>query len=77
MKSLWILTEERPKNEVILTILSEFSKDFQAPIIFAGMTLLPILDKDKFSFKYKVIGFNSEKVKDIYILKPLAEKGAL
>jgi hypothetical protein len=29
MKNLWLLTEERPKKEVIATIFQKFAKDFR------------------------------------------------
>ena len=67
-KNLWILTEERPKKEVIRVILDKFSKDYKIPCFISSIYILPILDKDRrFSFLYEVGGFRSNKINKIYI----------
>lgn len=66
--TLWILTEERPKREVIANILYKFSKDNGVPCFIDTLRVLPILDKDRrFSFLYEVIGFKSNKIKRVLL----------
>lgn len=67
MKNLWILTEERPKSNVITEIVSKFCFDndfnfFIEPIIF-----LPIIINNKFDFTYEVIGITSAFIEKILI----------
>ena len=67
-RNLWILTEERPKREVIANILYKFSKDNKLPCFIDTIRILPILDKDrKFSFLYEVVGFRSNKINKIFL----------
>jgi hypothetical protein len=67
-KNLWILTEERPKRDVIANILFKFSKDNKFPCFIDTIRILPILDKDrKFSFLYEVVGFRSNKINKIFL----------
>lgn len=66
--NLWILTEERPKREVIATILYKFSKDNNIPCFIDTIRILPILDKDrKFSFLYEIVGFRSNTINKILL----------
>jgi len=54
-ENLWILTEERPKNSVVKTILEEYCREHNAKIIFTGNLLIkPVVVDDKFSFDYIV-----------------------
>ena len=67
-ETLWILTEERPKREVIANILYKFSRDNEAPCFIDTLRILPILDQDrKFSFLYEVRGCKSNKVKRVLL----------
>jgi len=67
-KNLWILTEERPKREVISNILYKFSKDNKIPCFIDTIRILPILDKDrKFSFLYEIVGFRSNRINKIFL----------
>ena len=67
-KNLWILTEERPKKEVLETILSYFAKDHKCGFLGSDLRILPLLDRNKcFGFTYEVIGFNCAKVNKVYI----------
>jgi hypothetical protein len=67
-KNLWILTEERPKIEVIRNILDKFAKDNQITCFIDTIRILPILDKNrKFSFLYEVVGFYSKKINKVFI----------
>lgn len=67
-KNLWILTEERPKRDVIHNILFKFSKDNEIPCFIDTIRILPILNEDNdFSFTYEVVGFKSNKINKIFI----------
>ena len=66
-KKLWILTEERPKKEVILTILEKYLKDRNIACFIDNIRIIPILENRVFTFKYKIIGSNTPKISDIYI----------
>lgn len=66
-KNLWILTEERPKREVIRNILHKFSTDNQICCFIDTIRILPILDNNNFSFTYKIVGFESTKIKEVFV----------
>jgi len=66
-KNLWILTEERPKREVIASILTMFSKDNKFACFIDTIRILPILENDKFMFLYEVVGFRCNKIERIFI----------
>jgi len=67
-KNLWILTEERPKRDVIHNILFKFSKDNEMPCFIDTIRILPILNNNNdFSFTYEVVGFKSNKINQIFI----------
>jgi hypothetical protein len=67
-QNLWILTEERPKREIIAAILYEFSKDNGLPCFIDTIRILPILGTDrKFSFLYEIVGFHSNKINKIFL----------
>ncbi len=65
--NLWILTEERPKIEVLEVILNNFVKDRKYTAFIDNLRILPILENETFTFTYKLIGFECNKVNDIYI----------
>jgi len=55
MQNLWILTEERPKNSVIKTILEEYCQEYGAtPTFSADLKIKPIVVGGNFSFDYAV-----------------------
>ncbi|MBU4339120.1 hypothetical protein KKB43_00485 [Patescibacteria group bacterium] len=64
---LWILTEERPKREVIANILMMFAKDHKFACFIDTIRILPILENGKFSFLYEVVGFRSNKIGKVFI----------
>jgi len=66
-KHLWILTEERPKREVIANILMMFAKDHKFACFIDTIRILPILENGKFSFLYEVVGFRSNKIGKVFI----------
>jgi len=67
-KNLWILTEERPKKEVLGSIIEKFAKDHKIACFINNIRILPILNKNKtFSFTYEVKGLDSQVIDKIFI----------
>ncbi len=67
-KNLWILTEERPKKNVLEMIFSYFAKDQKCGFLGDNIRIIPLLDKTKcFDFTYQVIGFTCAKVDKVFI----------
>lgn len=66
-KNLWILTEERPKNEVLKVILQKFVVDNGFSGFVDNLRILPILENGKFTFTYELTGFRCNRVNKIYI----------
>ncbi len=65
--NLWILTEERPKKEVIEVIFQKYFKDKGISGFIGDIRIVPILKKNIFTFTYKVIGISTPKIIDIFI----------
>lgn len=65
--TLWILTEERPKAEVLRIIFTKFLQDYNYTGFIDNLRILPILDNEKFCFKYEIIGFRCNKINRIYL----------
>jgi hypothetical protein len=66
-KNLWILTEERPKNDVVEIILRKFSKDYKKNIQISEINVKPIIMNKKFEFRYIVEGVKLEDVNEIHL----------
>jgi len=66
-KNLWILTEERPKREVIANILLKFANDYKYACFIDTIRFLPILEGERFAFLYEVVGFRCNKIKKVFI----------
>lgn len=67
-KNLWILTEERPKKEVLQMIFEYFAKDHGCGFFGDCIRIIPILNVNKcFEFTYEVIGFTCARVNHVYI----------
>jgi len=62
-----ILTEERPKKEVLVTIFQKFAKDNGFAVFIDTLRIFPILFENKFTFTYEVTGFRCNKVEKVYI----------
>lgn len=65
--NLWLLTEERPKKEVLTIILQKFAKDYCLAVFIDKLRILPILENNKFVFTYEVTGFKCNKVDKVFI----------
>lgn len=68
-KTLWILSEERPKVEAIRFVLEKFSKDQGIASFIDKLRVVPVRnDQGNFSFWYEVIGYKTPQV-DRVLLK--------
>ena len=65
--NLWILTEERPKNEVLEFIIKRFVCDSQICVFIDNLRMLPIVENGIFSFCYEIIGIRSNQIAKIYL----------
>ncbi len=66
--TLWILTEERPKKEVIEQIIQKFLQSKKASAFIDNLRIIPILDdSSNFTSKYKILGVNSQLIQNIYL----------
>ncbi|GAA7383499.1 hypothetical protein BD0137_03500 [Helicobacter pylori] len=56
--NLWILTEERPKDNVLRTIIEKFALDNRIGIFISNFHIIPIIDEcnGNFTFCYQVLG---------------------
>ncbi len=66
-KNLWILTEERPKREVIANILLKFANDQKFACFIDTIRILPILENGRFTFLYEVVGFRCNKIERVFL----------
>ena len=67
MNNLWILTEERPKNSVILAILQEYCKLKNKELKVSEIKILPKALDRKFLFEYLVEGVCINEISEINI----------
>ena len=67
MNNLWILTEERPKNSVVLTILQEYCKLKNETLTCGDIKIKPKTQHGLFSFEYVVEGANIGNISEINI----------
>jgi hypothetical protein len=67
MKNFWIITEERPKLNVLEQIIKKFSGDYDFDLSISNMVIHPIMKDGLFTFVYEVIGVNCKNVNKIFI----------
>jgi len=65
--NLWILTEEKPKKEVLRVIFDKFAKDNHFAVFIDTLRILPVLNNGNFTFLYEVRGFHCEKIEKVFI----------
>jgi len=65
--NLWILTEERPKNDVIISLLKLYSENSGKPVFFGAVRIIPEVENSTFTFRYKVLGIDSGSIDNIFI----------
>lgn len=65
--NLYILTEERPKIEVLEIIIKQFLTDKNFCAFLDNLRILPIIKDSTFSFSYELIGVRIEQIDKIYL----------
>lgn len=65
--NLWILTEERPKESVIGSILEILSKDFNVKSKHKYIKICPLIKKSIFQFTYIIKGIKSKSFQNVYL----------
>ncbi len=65
--NLYLLTEERPKKEALITIFQKFARDYGFTCFIDPLRILPILEDGRFTFTYEVTGFKCNKVNKVLI----------
>lgn len=67
-KTLWILSEERPKKAAIGFVLEKFSRDQDIPSFIDKLRVVPLHNENSdFSFWYEVIGFKTPQVEKVML----------
>ena len=67
-KTLWILSEERPKIAAIGFVLEKFSKDQGISSFIDKLRVVPVHNKDgDFSFWYEVLGYKTPQVNRVLL----------
>ena len=66
-KNLWILTEERPKPEVIEFIVKKYGEDKKVDYEINKIKFKSIIEKKKFCFEWEVEGIKIENIDKIII----------
>lgn len=68
MKNLWILTEERPKKEVLKKIITKVCFDNRFSLKYDNRIIIkPLIKENKFQFLYELLGVFSEDINRILI----------
>ena len=67
-KTLWILSEERPKTAVIGYLLEKFSKEQGIASFIDTLRVVPLHnEKLDFSLWYEVLGYKTPKVEKVLL----------
>lgn len=65
--NLYILTEERPKKEVLELIIKRFLHDKKICAFLDNIKILPIVKDGCFIFTYEILGISCNAIKNIYV----------
>ena len=65
--NLYILTEERPKQEVLHTIITRFLQDKNLCAFVDTLKILPIVKENCFTFSYEILGVSCKAIEKIYV----------
>ncbi len=67
-KNVWILTEERPKTEVVHAILRKFVSANNFAVFFDTIRIIPMLNEDsKFTSVYRILGVDSPAINEVFL----------
>ena len=67
MNNLYILTEERAKNEVLKQIIDLYSNKFSKSVEYEDIDIIPQIKNNKHTFFYDVKGISIEGIDNIYL----------
>ena len=67
IKNVWMLTEERPKPEVVCQILKKICRDKNLKFDLNKISLEPMFKENLFKFVYTVKGFQIENYENIFL----------
>lgn len=67
MDNIWILTEERPKESMVKTILELMRDDFDISLNVTDVKIKPIIEDSVFKFIYIVEGISSQSFNKVYL----------
>lgn len=67
MNNLYILTEERAKNEVLKQIIDLYSDKFSKCVEYENIDIIPQIRNNKHTFFYDVKGISIEGIDNIYL----------
>ena len=65
--NLYILTEERPKNEVIVKIIQYFLHDKTYCAFIDSIKIIPVIKNGLFCFSYEILGVSCKNIEKIYL----------
>ena len=66
--NLWILTEERPKGNVLNIILQLVEDVVSDTIVVGNLRIIPLIDKDgRFLFQYEVLGVDCKHFQKVFL----------
>lgn len=65
--NIWILTEERPKRNIIGKIIELYLNQKKIAGFINTIRILPLIDEEKFTFIYKISGLDCNKIDNIYL----------
>ncbi|MCR2103061.1 hypothetical protein CUPS4256_07370 [Campylobacter upsaliensis] len=65
--NLYILTEERPKQEVLHTVITRFLQDKKFCAFIDTLKILPVVKDNCFTFSYEILGVSCNGLKKIYV----------
>ena len=78
--NLWILTEEKPNNDVFIRILEQLQvqEGWSMTLVKSKVRLLPLTTgDDRFSFTYQLLGVKSRHFEKIYVRLYTGQCGVL
>jgi len=73
---IWILTEERPKREVIEQILTKFATDQKLKYEIENLKIKPIVKTKKFCFEYIIEGITIQNVESFHLFISSGAEGS-
>lgn len=65
--NLYVLTEERPKEEVIKEIIQIFLHDKGYCAFVDSLKIIPVIKNGLFCFYYEILGISCKSIEKIYL----------